>query len=328
MDAFHGFIVQPDTKEVKKMNVEKNHDSQSAEAIKQAALHLRSVAVRALKRIQKKSDKQKGELIEAQAAPALSQIADSLLAHPSSTHKGMAQASIVNIHTQETMQITVDPRLTVFENAREFYRRARKGNRSVTVIEKLINDTIKEADYLTAIIEKIDGVVDNTDIRLENAIERLDAITVDLQDCGILPRQKVVTANKEEEKVPYRHLILDGWHIYIGKNDTQNDELSTRFAKPWDIWMHIAAQPGSHVVIRREKNSEWPPKDILQKVAAFTVWFSKAKHTSYTEVHVTEARFVRKRRHAPPGEVIAERCKTIRTSPMSPQEFFSDYSDA
>ena len=56
-----------------RMNVEKNQDSQSAEAIKQSALHLRSVAVRALKRVQKKSDKQRGELLEAQAAPALSQ---------------------------------------------------------------------------------------------------------------------------------------------------------------------------------------------------------------------------------------------------------------
>jgi predicted ribosome quality control (RQC) complex YloA/Tae2 family protein len=114
--------------------------------------------------------------------------------------------------------------------------------------------------------------------------------------------------------------------VYIGKNDAQNDELSTRFAKPWDIWMHVAACPGSHVVIRREKNTAWPSKETLVKVASFAVWFSKAKHTSYADVHVTEARYVHKRRHSPPGEVMLDRFKTLRVAPKSPQEFFGgDY---
>jgi predicted ribosome quality control (RQC) complex YloA/Tae2 family protein len=65
-----------------------------------------------------------------------------------------------------------------------------------------------------------------------------------------------------------------------------------------------------------------PPKDILVKVASFTVWFSKAKHTSYADVHFTEARYVHKRRHSPPGEVMLDQYKTLRVSPVSPQDLF------
>jgi len=105
----------------------------------------------------------------------------------------------------------------------------------------------------------------------------------------------------------------------LGKNSEQNDELSIKFAKPSDIWLHVAAHAGSHVIIRHKKDTPNPPKDVIHKAAQLAVWYSKARHTSYAEVHVTEARFVRKRRHAPPGEVIAERCKAVRVEPKDPK---------
>ncbi len=136
------------------------------------------------------------------------------------------------------------------------------------------------------------------------------------------PQHSPEKQSLQYEKVPYRHFQIDEWDIYIGKTDTQNDELSIHFAKPSDIWLHVAGHAGSHVVIRRQKNEQVPPHDILEKSAAMAVWFSKAKHTSYSEVHYTEARFVRKRRHSPPGEVMIDRYKSIRVSPKSPQDLF------
>jgi predicted ribosome quality control (RQC) complex YloA/Tae2 family protein len=77
------------------------------------------------------------------------------------------------------------------------------------------------------------------------------------------------------------------------------------------------------VLIRHKRDTPNPPKEVIQKAAQLAVWFSKARHTSYAEVHVTEARFVRKRRHAPPGEVIAERCKAVRVEPKDPKKLFT-----
>jgi predicted ribosome quality control (RQC) complex YloA/Tae2 family protein len=308
------------------MMQETNTPPITIEALKHEALHLHSVCRRALKRIRKKLEKQEEDEREASAYPWFTQMADSLLAHPDAVKRGASVATVENIHSQSVEKITLDPERSVFENARELYRRARKGKRGLEIIRENIRRTKREEqDFSVTCIEAErlaapDGVRQGT----EALSASIEAVRVKLQERGALPRTTPLRDRTAGETVPYRHLIIDGWNIYIGKNDAQNDELSTRFAKPWDIWMHVAAHAGSHIVIRRDKNAGWPPRDILLKVAAFAVWFSKAKHTSYAEVHVTEARFVRKRRHAPPGEVIAERCKTLRVSPKSPQEFFGE----
>ena len=302
---------------------ETNTPQITIEALKHEAFHLRSVCRRILKRIRKKIEKQKEDEREASNYPWFTRMADSLIAHPDAVKRGASKAVIENIHTQAMEEITLDPDRSVFENARELYRRARKGKRGLEIIQENIRRTTQEEQDFAAICGEAELLASADAGRPEALAASVDALLVKLQDRGAVPRKTPVRDRAAEETVPYRHLTIDGWHVYIGKNDSQNDELTTRFAKPWDIWMHVVAHAGSHVVIRRNKNAEWPPRDILLKVAAFAVWFSKAKHTSYTEVHVTEARFVRKRRHAPPGEVIAERCKTLRVGPKSPQEFFS-----
>ena len=136
-------------------------------------------------------------------------------------------------------------------------------------------------------------------------------------------RQKITGPDDSDPqdigKPPFRHIHIDGWDIYIGKNDSQNDELSSSFATPWDIWFHVADHPGSHVLIRRPKGREMPTKEILEKVAALAVWFSKARNAPFAKVNYTEARNVHKRKNAPAGEVVVERCKKLKVSPCSPE---------
>jgi predicted ribosome quality control (RQC) complex YloA/Tae2 family protein len=153
--------------------------------------------------------------------------------------------------------------------------------------------------------------------------ERLDEVESRAVELGVVsPTGLGGKAGRPEAAVPYRRYVIDGFEVYIGKTDKQNDELTTSFAKPWDIWLHVSAHSGSHVVIRRQKNTDWPPHTVVEKAAALAVWFSKARHTSYAEVHATEARFVRKPRKFAPGKVIAERGKTVRVSPLSPKALF------
>ncbi len=290
--------------------------------------HLASVTRRALKRIRTKLQKQEEELKEAAQHDHFSQIADSLLAFPAKVTRGASSFAIENIHTQATENILLDPAKTVFDNAQEYYKRSRKAKRGLAVIEKNVNETKKEETTLLAIAEKLEALRSGEPPDPGDFASKAAEAAAALEDLGILPRKREEKARNDAEKVPYRHFTLNTWNVYVGKNDSQNDELSTRFAKPWDLWMHVAACAGSHVVIKREKNAvDWPPREVLLAVASFAVWFSKAKHTSYAEVHVTEARYVHKRRHSPPGEVMLDRFKTLRVSPKSPQDFFGSDSD-
>jgi predicted ribosome quality control (RQC) complex YloA/Tae2 family protein len=125
----------------------------------------------------------------------------------------------------------------------------------------------------------------------------------------------------------YRHFVLDDWHVYVGKNDAQNDELSTCFARPSDMWMHVASQPGSHVIIQRNDKPFPPPKEVLEKAASLTAWFSKARHAPFVKVHVTEARNVHKSKNAPAGEVYLGKFKILKVKPVSPQVLFPEGSE-
>ncbi len=275
-----------------------------------------------LQKSNKKLERQKEELTDSRKHTWFTQIGDSLMVLSTSIQKrGNQSITLQNVHTQLQEEVTLNPKLDIKENAELFFKKGKKGKRGAEISEKKVEATQAEIDSLRILQSKADELLKQKDdadpVSLEKLISEIKNALGETQNQNQGDRQK-----KNEPSVPYRHYTLDGWDIYIGKTDTQNDELSIHFARPSDIWLHVAGHAGSHVVIRRPKNAEQPPKDVLEKAAMMAVWFSKAKHTSYSEVHYTEARFVRKRRHAPAGEVMIDRHKSIRVSPKSPQEIF------
>jgi predicted ribosome quality control (RQC) complex YloA/Tae2 family protein len=288
--------------------------------------NLISVIKRALKRVRKKLEKQEKEYNEAKQFERFSSLADSLISYPDKYPRGTAQCQVENVHTEVAEQVNLNPALDAIENARELYKKARKGKRGVEIIREKLAASAAEMAGLDNMANSLARFQAPDTPPGEDMAVAVEQAKSKLQDMGVLPREKKPKEKTEAETVPFRHMTLDGYDIYIGKNDEQNDELTTRFAKPWDLWMHVAAHSGSHVVIRRDKNSPWPEKNLLLKAASLAVWFSKAKHTSYAEVHVAEARYVHKRRHAPAGQVIMQQYKTLRVSPKSPQDYFGgDY---
>src|SRR5262249_61693240 len=78
---------------------------------------------------------------------------------------------------------------------------------------------------------------------------------------------------------PGRRFVLgDGWELRVGRNNADNDDLTHRFAHPDDVWLHASGVPGSHVVLRMQGRRGNPPRDVLEKAAAFAARYSKAKH--------------------------------------------------
>lgn len=200
-------------------------------------------------------------------------------------------------------------------------KKLKKPNEVNRSTKKKVEATKEQIKRLLAINEEIESALHNKEDNGKQEI-LLNKLKQELSSTDIKIQADSGKMSSGYQRVPFYRFVTEGWEIFIGKSDTQNDELSTHFAHPCDIWLHVAGYAGSHVIIRRPKDKPYPQPDILKKAAALAAWFSKAKHTSYCEVHYTEARFVRKRKHAPAGEVIAERCKTIRVAPKSPQDLF------
>jgi len=275
-----------------------------------------------LQKSTKKLDRQNEELADSQKHTWFTQIGDSLMAVSANIQKRGNQSLILqNVHTQFQEEVTLNPKLDIKENAELFFKKGKKGKRGAEISEKKVEATQAEIELFRILQSKTEELLkqkeDADPVAIEKLISDIKSVIGETKNQNQGDKQK-----KNGPSVPYRHYTLDGWDIFIGKTDAQNDELSIHFAKPSDIWLHVAGHAGSHVVIRRPKNAELPPKDVLEKAAMMAVWFSKAKHTSYSEVHYTEARYVRKRRHAPAGEVMIDRHKSIRVSPKSPQDIF------
>lgn len=115
--------------------------------------------------------------------------------------------------------------------------------------------------------------------------------------------------------VAKRVVSSDGWTILVGRSASDNDVLTTRLASPRDFWLHVAAESGSHVVIRNPEGAERPPKETLQHAAALAAGHSKARAGGRVAVHVAQKADVRKPRGFAPGKVELARYRTVHASP-------------
>ncbi len=116
----------------------------------------------------------------------------------------------------------------------------------------------------------------------------------------------------------YRRVVVDGFEILIGKGDRENDVLTFEIAEPRDLWMHVGGGvAGSHVVVRVPEEGADVPRAIVERAAALSGWYSKARHARRVDVHVCRVADVSKRRGAPAGEVHLRHWKVVRVAPSA-----------
>jgi predicted ribosome quality control (RQC) complex YloA/Tae2 family protein len=299
------------------MEVKHMESSDENSSTDRLALCHKAVA-KALKSLNKKLEKQVAELQETERAAWYRRMADTLMAYPDNAPRGAVTATILDVHTQKEETIALNPKFDSRGNAELLYKKARKAERGGAINAQKVAETKAEIDTAENLLQSCKQIQDGS-----GSDDLFGALESFLKKHAPKDVPHFSDVGDQVEKTPYRHFSMDdGWNVYIGRNDRQNDELTTRFTKLSDLWLHVAGHPGSHVVIRRPDKTVQVPPAILKMAASLAVWFSRAKHTSFVDVHYTEARYVRKRRHSPPGEVVLERYKSIRVSPKSPHELF------
>jgi predicted ribosome quality control (RQC) complex YloA/Tae2 family protein len=112
-----------------------------------------------------------------------------------------------------------------------------------------------------------------------------------------------------------RFVSPDGMTVLVGKSAQDNDVLSLQLAQPDDFWLHVAADSGSHVVVRNPERLERPPRETLRFAAALAAGYSKLSEGGRTSVHWTQARHVSKRKGQPPGQVMLGDYQSIDAKP-------------
>ena len=226
------------------------------------------------------------------------------------------------------VRLVLDPALSPQDNAARLFQRAKKGERGLSLVIRRLADTRKNlaacADVRRAVY----------DLPPKEALASLDAFfrvaALDFSARGERQgnrssRQSSAPprAERPEHRSPGAHrsirprtlLTSDGWTLWVGRNNTENDLITHRLSQPHDFWFHVVGVPGSHVILRRPTRTAVPKPRTLEEAASTAAYFSKARKLSRVPVIYTERKFVSKPRRGKPGQALATRERELLVRP-------------
>lgn len=254
------------------------------------------------------------DLARAEDAELLRRQADTLAAHLNEIYRGMDSVEFEDVHRPgEQIVIPLNPGNGPKKNLDRLYKRAAKGDRGRENIEARLAKTREELSYRRASIADLDAPQDGVP---------LNDIRDALFDDWIMafpPAVEKSAKGKPAPALPFRRFELPGgWHVWVGRNNRENDELSHRASSPRDYWFHAQAVPGSHVVLRMADHKGEPPPAIVEATASIAAFYSKAKNSKLVPVIYTLRKYVRKPRKGAPGLALVEREKSVIVPPELP----------
>lgn len=203
-----------------------------------------------------------------------------------------------------TIRIELDPLKTPQQNAARYYREYNKAKTAEKYLGDLIEKGEREEAYLAAVMDEISRAESESDIA---------AIRRELTETGFIRAPKAKTKEKYKQAEPLRFMSSAGMEILVGRNNVQNDELTTKLSRRTDVWLHVQKIHGSHVIISC-KGAE-PNDKTLREAASLAVYHSQNREGGKTPVDYTQVRFVRKPAGAMPGMVTYTDYKTIIAEP-------------
>ncbi|MCI4055481.1 NFACT RNA binding domain-containing protein [Bacillus cereus] len=218
--------------------------------------------------------------------------------------KGDKDIEVVNYYDEDggTVKITLDPLKTPSENAQRYFQKYQKAKNSVAVVEEQIEKTNEEILYFDSLLQQMEAA----------SSKDIEEIREELAEEGYVRNRKTKNAKKKPTKpVLDKYVASDGTEIFVGKNNKQNDYLTTKFARRDEIWLHTKDIPGSHVVIR----SLEPAEETLLEAAKIAAYYSKAKESSSVPVDFTKIRHVKKPSGAKLGFVTYDNQQTVYVTP-------------
>ncbi len=208
---------------------------------------------------------------------------------------GCKSFKAVNYYNNEEVTIPLDPTMTPAENSKKYFDKYGKLKRTEEALKEQLEETRSEIDHLESISNALDIALAESD---------LSQIKEELAECGYIKKhydrkkgQKMQTKSK-----PFHYVTEDGYDIYVGKNNFQNDELTFKFATGNDWWFHAKKMAGSHVVVK-SRDGELPDH-IFEIAGQLAAYYSKGRTAPKVEIDYIQKKQVKKPAGAKPGFVV------------------------
>lgn len=273
--------------------------------VKRKAGDLFRLLSNATERTSRKINNRRAELEKSEKREEIRVFAELLTANQYKFSQKQSSYDVENYYdNNEIVTIPADPALTCQQNAQKYFKDYKKAANAEKMLHSLIFEGEQELIYL-------DSVLDNLS-RAETEKE-IAEIRQELQDGGYLKIKKNAKQKKEKALPPIEFMSSDGFRILVGRNNVQNDILTLKTAKNYDMWLHVSKQAGSHTVICSD-NKEIT-ENAIYEAAIIAAYHSKSAESSSVAVDYTLIKNVKKPVGAKPGKVIYETYNTVYVTP-------------
>lgn len=261
--------------------------------IRQRSSDIRKIVQIHIERAAKKLDIQKKQLDDTNNMDKFKLYGELLMTYGQNLPSGEKEITVNNYYTNEDVTIRLDKDLTGIENAKKFYNKYNKYKRTKDALIPQIEQTEASLEHLKAIDASI--------MLCENEAD-LKGVKDELIQYGYIKKNSK-GKKKQAKSKPLHFVTEDGYHIYVGKNNLQNDELTFNFAKGNDWWFHSKKIHGSHVIVKVKDNEELPDH-IFEIAANVAAYYSSARESNKVEIDYVQKKEVKKPSGAVPGYVI------------------------
>ena len=261
--------------------------------IRKRSQELRKTAEILLDRTSRKLDLQTKQLKDTEKREKIRHQGELLQAYAYQLPVGETSVQVTDWESGEEIVIATDPDLSIHDNANRYFERYNKLKRTFSALTEQVITTREELEELRDVLHALE-IAENED--------DLQEIRREMQEAGFLKSSSSKAKRSSSRSRPYHYQSSDGFDIFVGKNNLQNDEISFHMAAPGDIWMHAKNAPGSHVIIRTS-NREVPDR-TYEEGAALAAYYSALRENDKAEVDYVRKKELRRTPGGKPGFVI------------------------
>ena len=263
--------------------------------IKQHSTDLRKIVSNAVERTAKKYDLQVKQLKDTEKRDKYKVYGELLTTYGYNASYGDKELVCDNYYTGEKITIPLKEDKTAMENAKDYFEKYGKLKRTYEALTVLTKESKQELSYLLSVQNFLDIVNTESDLK---------QIKQELIESGYIKGKADKKGEKNTSKAkPFHYISSDGYDIYVGKNNYQNDELTFKLADAGDMWFHAKLISGSHVIVKTKGKEEIPDR-TYEEAARLAAYYSSGREGSKVEVDYTERKNIKKPPKANPGYVI------------------------
>ncbi len=263
--------------------------------IRQKSYDLRKITNTALERARKKYDLQEKQLKDTGKRDKYKVYGELLTTYGYELKGGEKSFTCDNYYTNEKITIPLDENMSAVDNAKRFFGKYAKLKRTFEALSVQIEETRQEISHLESVSNALD---------IARYEEDLATIRKELSEYGYIKRrnEQGKGSKKTARSKPLHYISSDGFDIYIGKNNYQNDELTFKIATGNDWWFHAKASAGSHVIVKTD-GKELPDRSF-EEAARLAAYYSKAREQGKAEIDYIQKKHVKKPNGSKPGFVV------------------------